>query len=149
VTVTITLPDAVKEELDKVFTNGAYIEAYTYATPFATEEGVLAPAHAIPVLAFYGGWDEPNMFDRVTHTQLSTGTNEKASYIPAGMFGVSDYNYVGISHVDDDPEYQYYLGGNSYATDDEYLPERNAIRSGVGDAVTALNFCLIRAAGRK
>ena len=147
VTVTITLPDAVKEELDKVFTNGAYIEAYTYATPFATEEGVLAPAHAIPVLAFYGGWDEPNMFDRVTHTQLSTGTNEKASYIPAGMFGVSDYNYVGISHVDDDPEYQYYLGGNSYATDDEYLPERNAIRSGVGDAVTALNFCLIRAAG--
>ncbi len=33
VTVTITLPDAVKEELDKVFTNGAYIEAYTYATP--------------------------------------------------------------------------------------------------------------------
>ncbi len=43
------------------------------------------------------------MFDRVTHTQLSTGTNEKASYIPAGMFGVSDYNYVGISHVDDDP----------------------------------------------
>ncbi|MGN1306895.1 MAG: S-layer homology domain-containing protein [Faecousia sp.] len=147
ITVTITLPDAVKEELDKVFTNGAYIEAYTYAIPFATEEGVLTSAHSIPVLAFYGGWDEPNMFDRVTHTQLSTDTNEKYSYVPAGFLGSSDYNYVAVSHVDDDPEYQYYLGGNPYAEDDKYLPERNAIRSNAGDAITALNFCLIRAAG--
>ncbi|MGM9641003.1 MAG: S8 family serine peptidase [Faecousia sp.] len=143
VTVTITLPDSVKEELDKIFTNGAYIEAYVYATPFATEEGVLASAHSIPVLAFYGGWDEPNMFDRVTHTELATGTNEKYSYIP----GASDNNYVAVSHVNDDPHNLYYLGGNPYAEDDEYLPERNAIRSNAGDAITALNFCLIRAAG--
>ncbi|MDD7651665.1 MAG: S8 family serine peptidase [Candidatus Faecousia sp.] len=147
VTVTITLPDTVKEELDKVFTNGAYIEAYTYATPYATEEGVLASTHSIPVLAFYGGWDEPNMFDRVTHTELEAGTNEKASYIPQTYMGPSDFNYVAVSHADDDPEYQYYLGGNPYATDEVYLPERNAIRSGAGDAITALNFCLIRAAG--
>ena len=143
VTVTITLPDTVKEELDKVFTNGAYIEAYSYAIPFATEEGVLASAHSIPVLAFYGGWDEPNMFDRVTHTQLSTGTNEKYSYIP----GNSDFNFVAVSRVEDGSEELYYLGGNPFATDDEYLPERNAIRSNAGDGIAALNFCLIRAAG--
>ncbi len=143
VTVTITLPDTVKEELDKVFTNGAYIQAYSYAIPFATEEGVLAATHSIPVLAFYGGWDEPNMFDRVTHTQLSTGTNEKYSYIP----GDSDFNFVAVSRVEDGAEELYYLGGNPYATDAEYLPERNAIRSNAGDGIAALNFCLIRAAG--
>lgn len=42
VTVTITLPDALKEELDKIYVNGAYIEAYVYAEPLATDEGVLA-----------------------------------------------------------------------------------------------------------
>lgn len=147
VTVTITLPDVLKEELDKIYVNGAYIEAYVYAEPLATDEGVLAPAHSIPVLAFYGGWDEAPMFDRVTHTELSTGTNERASYIPAGMFGKSDYNYVVMTYGDDDSDYGYYLGDNPYAEDERYLPERNAIRSNAGDAVTDLNFCLIRAAG--
>ena len=146
VSVTITLTEDDKAMLNEAFANGAYIEAYVSATPLATAEGVLASAHSIPVLAYYGGWDEPSMFDRVTHTQIAAGSNERESYFPAGMFGVSDYNYVTISYGDD-PSGEYYLGGNPYATDEQYLPERNAIRSDNGDCVSSLNFALIRNAG--
>ena len=145
VSVTITLPEDVKAELDAVYTSGAYIEAYVTATPFATEEGVLSSAHSIPVLGFYGGWDEADMFDKVTHNELAAGVNEKISYIPTGGMAVVDYNYVSMTRGDESGSF--YLGGNPYATDDDYLPERNAIRSNAGDAVESMNFCLIRNAG--
>ena len=146
VCVTITLTEDDKALLDAVYPNGAYIEAYVTATPLATAEGVLTSAHSIPVLAFYGGWDEASMFDRATHTQIVAGSNERDSYFPASMFGASDGNYVSVVYGDA-PESTYYLGGNPYATDAQYLPARNAIRSNNGDCVSSLNFSLIRNAG--
>ena len=145
ISVTITLPESVKEQLDEIYTSGAYLEGYVTATPFATEEGVLASAHSIPVLAFYGGWDEADMFDKVTHSQLTANAQDKGSYIPSGQFGISDYNYISMSMGDSEGEY--YLGGNHYATDDTYLPERNAIRSNAGDTINQMHFCLLRNAG--
>ena len=141
--VTVKLTDEAKAQLDEVFANGAYIEGYITATPMADAEGVLASAHSIPMLAFYGGWDESSMFDRVTHTQLDSGTNTHSSYVPGTMFGVSDYNYV----LANDGTGDYYLGGNPYAEEAEYLPERNAISSDAAVTVTAMNFNLIRNAG--
>ncbi len=146
VSVAITLTEDDKAMLNEVFTNGAYIEAYVTAAPMATAEGVLTSAHSIPVLAFYGGWDEASMFDRVTHTQIATGSHERDSYFPKTMFGMPDGNYVSVAYGDA-PDSTYYLGGNPYATDDQYLPARNAIRSNNGDCVSSLNFAMIRNAG--
>ena len=143
VSVTITLTEEDKALLDRRFESGAYIEAYVTATPMATSEGMLASGHSIPVLAFYGGWDEASMFDHVTRTQLVAGSNQRESYFPQGPEGPMAYNCVGVTYGDDE-QVEMYLGGNSFAVDEQYLPQRNAIRSNSGDAITSMIFSLIR-----
>ena len=63
VTVTANLTPEAKAELDRVCPNGALVEGYIYAEPVADAEGELAASHSIPVLAYYGGWDENPLFD--------------------------------------------------------------------------------------
>ena len=145
VTVTVTLSEEDKAHLDERFENGAYIEGYFTATPFATEEGAVASTHSIPMLAFYGNWGDPDMFDHGTRTEWIAGTNELDSYIPEAPENDA-YNYVGIYYGDDDD--LYYLGGNNFAKDETYLADRNAIRSNAGDCVSRMAFTLIRGAGQ-
>ena len=58
VTVTMTLTEEQKAELDRYYTNGAYVEAYVYAHALTNVEGVEGTSHSIPVLAFYGSWTD-------------------------------------------------------------------------------------------
>ncbi len=147
VTVTIRLTEDDKAKLEEQFKNGAYIEAYTYARPLATQEGAIPASHSIPMLAFYGSWDDASMFDHVTYTSYIGGDTEYETYIlPSGSNVSKYYNYILMSYGDD--ENQYILGGNNFATDEEYLPERNAISSCKGDSVDQMNFVLIRGAGQ-
>ncbi len=69
VTVTITLSDAERERLARENPTGAYVEAYIYAAPKSTEEGVVLPTLSVPVLAYYGNWTDPSMFDYGTGRQ--------------------------------------------------------------------------------
>lgn len=78
----ITLTEDAKSLLKQAFPNGAYVEGYVTATPKATDEGLQASAHSIPVLGFYGSWDDPNMFDRTTYTAKISGKKEYTSYVP-------------------------------------------------------------------
>ncbi|MGN1306788.1 MAG: S8 family serine peptidase [Faecousia sp.] len=145
VTVTVTLPAETKAYLDERFENGAYIEGYFTATPFATEEGALASTHSIPMLAFYGNWGDPDMFDHSTRTEMLSGGGELESYISEKSENDA-YNYIGMYYGDS--EDLYYLGGNNFAKDETYLADRNAIRSNAGDCVSRMGFALIRGAGQ-
>lgn len=73
VSVNITLPEAVRQELDLNYSNGAYLEGYVYVEPVSTEEGVIASTHSIPVLGFYGSWTDASIYDCITYTDYLYG----------------------------------------------------------------------------
>ena len=141
VSVGITLTEDAKSLLKQAFPNGAYVEGYVTATPKATDEGLQASAHSIPVLGFYGSWDDPNMFDRTTYTAKISGKKEYTSYVPVDQA----LTYVVANDKDGNP---YYLGGNAFVNEEKYMPERNAISSEGNAAISALAFNLIRNAAK-
>ena len=138
VDVSITLPETVKAYLDSIYTGGAYVEAYVSLNAVADEEGVLSSSHSIPVLAFYGSFTDASMFDNLTYTELLAGTADRESY--TGSLN----NYIVARYGE---EYAYF-GGNPYAVDEEYLPERNAISSTNDCMIYNMYFGLIRNAGQ-
>lgn len=145
VSVTIALTKEAKESLDTVYPNGTYIEAYIQAEPLADAEGKIAAAHSIPVLAFYGDWESPSMFDHDTRSEVLSGEEKLASYF-TGISGKATYGNAVIAQLDkDDADTQIYLGSNPYAVDDAYLEDRNALASCGG--IFSCNFSLIRNAG--
>ncbi|MGM9639791.1 MAG: S8 family serine peptidase [Faecousia sp.] len=135
VEVTLTLPEQVKEYLDKATPNGAYIEAFVYAETVEGEE-----THSIPVLGYYGGWTEPSMYDRGTTLEELYGLLDRSTYM-----GMSSPNLITIAYHDNGGEYIF--GGNPLADEDAYLPQRNAFNNENGDELRQLYFTQIRNAG--
>ena len=142
VSVRMELTEEAKAELDAETPKGTYVEAFVYARGISDAEGVAGTVHSIPVLAFYGDWADPAMFDRGTlieHIYLAVNT---APYLYrfVGPYG----NALGIDYGDG---MEYYFGGNPILDDDEYLPQRNAFSSTNGSMITEQTFTLIRSAG--
>ena len=119
VTVSITLPQAVKEQLDADYVNGAYIEGYVYVTPLIPEEGAIASEHSIPVLAFYGSWTDPSMYDKGTYASRLYG-DETPSY--TGMKATNYFTFCA-----EDSSISRYQVGNPYGIENEYPEDRLAI----------------------
>jgi len=140
--VEIALTDGAKAELDAETPKGTYVEAFVYARGAADDEGNLGTVHSIPVLAFYGDWSEPSMFDRGTLMDLVYMTSNVAPYLYRfiGPYG----NTLGVDYGDGT---EYYFGGNPVLDDEHYLPERNAFSSLGGSKLTEQGFTLIRGAG--
>ena len=140
--VEIALTEEAKAELDAETPNGTYVQAYVYARGVADDEGNLGTVHSIPVLAFYGDWSDPSMFDRGTLMDLVYMTTNVAPYL---------YRYIGpygnTLGVDFGDGTEYYYGGNPVLDDEHYLPERNAFSSTNGSKLTEQGFTLIRGAG--
>lgn len=137
VTVTVTLND--KEALNAKYPKGAFVEGYTYVEPHTTEEGVVAPAHSIPVLGFYGNWSEPAMFDRLTTAEYiyasENGTPFKIPYT-----GVAQTNNLLIRYPGDSSNY--WSIGNPYVIEKTYPVDRLAISSST--SMYQYRFSLIR-----
>ena len=142
VRVTIELSDEAKAELDAEAPKGTYIQAFVYARGVADAEGKAGTVHSIPVLAFYGDWSEPSMYDRGTLMDLVSLTSSTAPYLyeAIGPYG----NALGIDYGNGK---EYYYGGNPVLDDDTYLPERNAFNSEDASRLTEQGFTLIRGAG--
>ena len=141
VDVTMRLTDSEKARLNEENPAGAYVQAFVTADPAATAEGEALPALSIPVLGFYGGWNEPSMFDETCYTTYFTGEESRESY-----WATSYVNGVGVTYGSDN-NVTYYFGGNPVATDSRYMPERNAINLERGDYFRGWDFGLIRNAG--
>ena len=124
--VTVALSDAEKARLDAETPNGAYLEAYVFASPVSSTDEVL-PRLSIPVLGFYGCWTDPSMFDAGTQVTHATGEETHASY-----FGNNYGNALGIIYGDRTNEI-WYFGGNPIVPDETYIPARNAVNIERGD----------------
>lgn len=142
VSVSIVLTDADKRELDRVYTNGAYIEAWITAEPLANAEGKVASKHSIPVLAFYGNWSDASMFDQMTNSALLSGDYTRDSYFTSKSNGAKqmNFNYVKV-HLNDLAG-ETYLGANPFVDGDTYNPDRNAISA--KGRVSTIGWSLIR-----
>ena len=136
VEVRMALTRAAMDELDLETPNGTYVQAFVYAR---SEGGTV---HSIPVLAFYGDWSEPSMYDRGTLLELISLTSSTTPYLyqAIGPYG----NALGIDYGNGK---EYYYGGNPVLDDDTYLPERNAFNSVDASRLTEQGFTLIRGAG--
>ncbi len=141
VNVTITLTDEEKALLAQKNPAGAYVQAFVLAEPMVTAEGEKLPTLSIPVLGYYGGWNEPSMFDETCYTTYFTGEETREPY-----WATSYVNGVGVTYGDDQ-NVTYYFGGNPITADDAYMPERNAINLARGDYFRGWDFGLIRNAG--
>lgn len=142
VTVTVTLSDADKAFLDENFVNGAYVQGYIFAEGLSTEEGVQGTEHSIPMMAFYGNWSDPSMYDPGNYMEYITNTREHDSYM-----NVPEVNAFYINYADR-PGEDYYFGGNPIVPDDTYMPERNAFNNEKGDLINDMRFGAIRNAGQ-
>jgi len=143
VEVTLTLSADDKALLDYYFTNGAYVEAYVYAESVSTEEGVVGTSHSIPVLAFYGDWSDPSMFDKGSYLEYSYGLETRAPYLYNTNYRNGNYNTITFAYGDT-PDKTYHFGGNPAITDDVYMPERNAFSLANGDSFQSIDFASIR-----
>ena len=119
VTVQVTLPEAVKEQLDAKYVHGAYIEGYVYVTPVTGEEGAVAPEHSIPVLAFYGNWTDASMYDKGTYASRLYG-DETPTYTGVTATNFFTYGVEGSGTT-------HYQVGNPYGLEQEYPVDRLAI----------------------
>ena len=142
VRVRMELSDAARAELDAENPKGAFVQAFVYARGVADAEGNEGTVHSIPVLAFYGDWSEPSMYDRGTLMELAYRTSNTAPYLydVIGPYG----NALAIDFGDGS---EYYYGGNPVLDDDTYIPERNAFNSIDASKLTEQGFTLIRGAG--
>ena len=124
VDVKLTLTADGKAMLEESYENGTYVEAFVFAEAVSGEEGESGTVHSIPVLAFYGNWSDPSMYDRGTAVENYYNDSPVTPYLYAvnGFYG----NGVTIDYGDGQ---EYYFGGNPYLNDTEYLPERNALNS--------------------
>ena len=143
VRVRMSLTEEAKAELDEKTPKGTYVQAFVYARGVADDEGNAGTVHSIPVLAFYGDWSEPTMYDRGTLMDLVYMTSSTAPYLyqAIGPYG----NALGIDYGDGNGEY--YYGGNPVLDDETYIPERNAFNSEDASRLTEQGFTLIRGAG--
>ena len=142
VDVRLSLTEGGKELLEANYANGTYVQAYVYASSLADQEGVAGTVHSIPVLAFYGNWTDPRMFDHSDAVEMKYGYPERVPYMYSEIASGSA-NCVTINYGDGT---EYYYGGNPMIPDDYYQPERNAFNSQDDSRLVGQYFTLIRGA---
>ena len=136
--VEVVVTAKITEDLS-AYVNGAYIEGFTFVKPIASEEGELDVVYSIPVLGFYGNWSDPSMFDRLDIEGYFYGSDHDIPYTGE----ITDE----LDYKDGDNKQTYYLFGNPYVMDEEYHPEREALRN--KDTLSAYYYSLIRNAGAR
>ncbi len=135
--VKANLTESQMAELDENYPNGAYVQGYFFAKQFSSEEGVEGVIHSIPMLAFYGNWSDPSMFDKTTFVDSYYG-NTSTTYLDNDRINVLAIKYPGDNTG-------YYFVGNPYFVEDEYPAERAAIST--GSTLYQYQMSLIRNAG--
>ncbi len=142
ITAELSLSDAAKEWIDAYFPLGTYMQGYVFVDPLTYGEGINEAAHSIPVLAFYGNWTDPTMFDGpsvyegkiiTNYSSPSTTDNSRMTYVESYQAlvetGKYDVPIYGANHVTvtANGRSTYPYGGNPLVKDEIYMPERDAI----------------------
>ena len=112
-TVTVEIDVSGSELADRE--NGGYVEGYTYVSG---DDGI---EHSIPVLAYYGSWTDPSMYDAVTYVEKTMKSTDKESYYDAG-----DTNGYQLKYQDGRKAW---FAGNPYVAEPEITDEKFAINA--------------------
>ena len=132
VTVTINLTPAQREALEE-FSNGAYLQGFTYATG-TTADGE-SHQHSIPILGFYGSWTDPSMFDNTSYVDTLYG-RAKTPYS-----GNTNTNFLTATVNGTTARFT----GNPYMVEETFPADRLAMNS--QSTMGSLTYNLIRSAG--
>ena len=137
--VSVTLDIDLGDEIKNYDFNGAYVEGYIFAKERDSEEGAIGVTHSIPVLGYYGGWDESSMVDYGSYIEDSYDIPHNIPYLyeidnPRQSFLYTNRNNSNV----------YYFGGNPFGAkyDYEYRPERNSVAGNY--YFSKVKFSLIR-----
>ncbi len=141
VTVTITIAEEDQALLDTYYTAGAYIEGYIYAESLTSDEGEIGTCHSIPMLAYYGNWSDPSMYDKGSYWDFVSGAETRVPYL-YGTNGIGGNMLLLAPSYD--PTNDYIFGGNPVVADETYMPERDAISTTNGDELSGVAFTAIR-----
>ena len=129
----IKLSEEDKAFLLNYFTNGFYVQGYTYIDPVADEEGVLDVTHSIPIFGFCGNWTDPSMLDRSSPIDAAYGTGKKP------YLANSNTNYLTLK--DAEGATSIYMG-NPYAIEEKFPAGKLAMNSAA--TIQAFNYLNIR-----
>ncbi|MBQ1342264.1 MAG: S8 family serine peptidase [Erysipelotrichaceae bacterium] len=134
VKVTITLNDTAI--LDENYINGAYVEGFAYLTCVSTTDdgGLLDVSHSIPILGYYGNWEDPSMFDVPLLDYYYDGKTPYA--------GVST-NYMELKYPSENKPVIF--SGNPYIIEETFPEDRLAISSDT--SIMSFKYTLIRNGG--
>ncbi len=151
VEVTLTV-SGLEYMFESYYETDNYVEGYIFVTEGSSEDGELGTAHSIPVLGFYGDWAAHDMFDKGTPVEFEYETEERIPYMVYAVYeltGDLDTAFEMMANQSykvfiSSNEY-YTLGGNPLFTDEEYMPDRNAISSSAN--IKSVDYTLIRNAG--
>lgn len=124
----IRLSKADRDYFAENYANGCYVEGFVYAED---PDGLNCPL-SLPVLAYYGAWTEPSMFDKFIALE-DYGDETAASYV-----GVPYANALIMNN-------SYYLTANPYVDGSSYLADRTSLSSST--SISAAVATLIRNAG--
>lgn len=138
ISVTLRLTDAQKQEMDALYTGGAFIQGLIRAEVLGDDEGVLGTSHSIPMLAYYGSWTDSSMYDVGSYLEFRSGEENRATYLG------NERSNTFLVVYGDKGDTAYYFGGNPMLADQTYMPERNAINSARGDVISQASLGLIR-----
>ena len=119
--VDLALTAQGREELDRKFPNGIFIEGFLHLTPTA-DDGVPL---SLPFMGFYGDWADAPLFD-------STGYDDEEANITEMWLGYFD-NYSGGGYLLGKSQY-----GKDTVVDDDKIAIPGGVRSKHVTAVTAL-----------
>jgi len=133
VTVHLKLDEGDKAFLLNYFTNGFYVQGYTYVEPVADEEGAMDVVHSIPVFGYCGSWTDPAMLDRTSAIDEAYGTG-KLPYVGTGSF-----NYMTLKDADGNTAI--YMG-NPFTVEETFPAEKLAMNG--ESTVAAFNYLNIR-----
>ena len=106
VSVSVVLNDGAKEYLDTYYTNGGYVEGYT----FLTARNAGGVDLSLPYLAFYGSWDEAPMIDDGDYWELENAEegevvgNQYYNVLFSNFYGYESYVYPGFNVYFEDAE---------------------------------------------
>ena len=138
VTVDIQVDPYDQEFLLYYFTNGFYVEGFTYVDPVADDEGAYPDVtHSIPLLGYCGSWTDPSMFDRTSYVDELYGTG-KLPYLANPETNYMAVKYPGVSRAS-------VYTGNPFAIEDEFPAERLAMNEDT--SVSLFNYLPIRNIG--
>ena len=121
-------------DIDDYDISGAYVEGFVFVDE---ADGV---SQSIPVIGYYGRWDDFRMFDYGMATDDMVDPDAVTPYMwkDDGALSLISTSFTVMNAK----QMEYTAFGNPYVRDDVYIPERNSIAKGA----TLLNstFTLIR-----